>query len=61
MALYKFFKKAPSAFLSPKGSLSGHMLPEAISPANCKMLGLVYQDTGKNSKTINMYDSRSIR
>ena len=53
MALYKYFKKAPSVLPNPKGSLSGCMTSKAISSANCEMSGLVHQDTGQNSKTIN--------
>ena len=53
MALYKYFKKTPSALSNSNGSLSGRMPPEAISSANCEMLALVHQDTRQNSKTIN--------
>ena len=50
--LYKF-DKAPSALLNSNGSCSGRMPLEAISSANHNMSGLVRQDTGQNSKTIN--------
>ena len=53
MALYKYFKKALSALPNRNGSFLGCMPSKAISSANCKMLGLVHQDIGQNSKTIN--------
>ena len=58
MALYKYFKKAPSILQNPNGFLSGRMLLEAISSANREMLGLVHQDIGQNCKTINMTRSQ---
>ena len=53
MVLHKYFKKAPSALPNPNSALSDHMPPEAISSANRETSGLVRQDTGQNSKTIN--------
>ena len=53
MALYKYFKKVPSALPNPNGPLSGRMPSEAISSANHEMLALVHRDTGQFSKTIN--------
>ena len=54
MVLYKYFKKVPSALPNPNSSLSGRMPSEAIFSANHEMSGLVHQDTGQNSKTMNM-------
>ena len=54
MALYKYFKKVPSALPSANGSLSGSMPSEAISSPNSEMSGSVQQDTRQNSKTMNM-------
>ena len=54
MALYKYFKKDPSALPDPNGSLSGRMPSarpsEAIFSANREVSGLVHKDTGQNSK-----------
>ena len=52
MVLYKYFRKVPSALPNPNSSPWGHMPLEAISSANRKILGLVHEDTVKNSKTI---------
>ena len=60
MALYKYFKKVPSALPNPNGSLSGRILSEAISSVNREMSGLVHQDTGQNSKTINTTRGQSL-
>ena len=49
MALYKCFKKVPSALPSSNGSLSGGMLSEAISSANCEMSGSINHDTALQS------------
>ena len=48
--VHLYFKKVPSALPNPNSSLSGRMPSEAISSANHELLGLVHQDTEKNSK-----------
>ena len=54
MALYRYFKKAPSALPIPNGSILGVIPSEAISSVNLEMSELARQDTGQNSKTINV-------
>ena len=53
MALYKYFKKAPSALRNPSGFFSYRMPSEAISSPNHEMSEFACQGTGKNSKTMN--------
>ena len=53
LVLYKYFKKAPGALPNPNGSPLGCMPSKAVSSANLEMSGLVHQDTGQNSKTLN--------
>ena len=55
MAMYRYFNKAPSWLQNPNGPILNRtcMLSEAISAANCKVLGWIYQDTGQIGKTIN--------
>ena len=50
--------RCTSKTLPVHGSLSVRMPSEAISSAKREMSGLVHQDTGQNSKTINTNQSR---